>query len=52
MSVWWREGLLVLSDGSVFEGEVLAAPVPVPEPGPARGARTDGAGRSDPAGRR
>ncbi len=34
MSVWWREGLLVLSDGSVFEGEVLAAPVPVPEPGP------------------
>jgi carbamoyl-phosphate synthase small subunit len=34
MKVVWRPGLLALADGSVFEGEVLAAPWP--GPGPAR----------------
>ncbi len=39
MSVLWRPGLLALSDGSVFEGEVLAAPEPGrgPGDGPGRG---------------
>ncbi|HTW10050.1 MAG TPA: carbamoyl-phosphate synthase domain-containing protein, partial [Acidimicrobiales bacterium] len=38
----WRDGLLVLADGSVFEGEVL---LPEPPGPPAGGAARDGAAR-------